>query len=230
MRKFSRVFVFGALALVLLTAACNAASGTTPTPGGTLLPLETSTLSPVGGITATVTAGSETPTAATQSVATIATSAIIGSPAASQTAGIPVTGSEIQLVQCQFCVDNIAHALLVLPDTATFSIVSPAPSTTTNGTTINTGCSTIEVNNGKQVVLCNGLEKTSLTLNICVGSNCTNLPVQLMACPVTQQNTAVPAKTQQAPATSTGGGTGNPTATPTLAASATPTPGVTSTP
>lgn len=217
MKKFSRLFLIGSLVLILLTAACGANQTAVPTLINTLPALETST--PAGAETTTTaeTATTETPATATltgsetatlsgtQSVSTQVTSDV-GSPAAgtSQTPGIPVTGADINLVDCQFCIDNMAHALLVLPDTATFQIVSSSTSTTTNatGTTINTNCSTIEVNNGQQVVLCSGLEKTPLTLNICTAANtCTNFPVQLQACPATQGSTAAPGtnKTQTAP-------------------------------
>jgi hypothetical protein len=143
----------------------------------------------------TTTAGLETPTVGnTQSVATSA----VGSPAvgASRTPVIPVTGLDIVLVECQFCVDTLAHALLVLPDTATFEVVSQSTTTTSTTTTVNTNCSTIEVNNGKQVVLCSGPEKTPITLNICTnGTTCTSFPVQLQACPLAPAGTAVPNKT-----------------------------------
>lgn len=215
-----KILLVGALILVLITAACGANRGASPTLVGTLLgPTNT----PFGGFgtgtviaaqTATAletpTPGLGTPTAgATQSVVTQVPT-IVGSPAsgASQTAVIPVTGLEIMPVECQFCVDNMAHALLVLPDTATFEVVSQSTSTTTGNTTttINTSCSTIEVNNGKQVVLCSGPEKTAINLNVCVNANngntCTNFPLQLLACPVTQPLAPapnVPNKTPKAP-------------------------------
>ena len=207
-----KLFIFGALILVLLTAACGANQGANPTLVGTTLPgIPTNT--PFGGFgTGTAEAGTvtvlETPTTlATQSVATQAPT-IVGNPAAgtSQTALIPVTGLDIMPVDCQFCVDNMAHALLVLPDTAIFEVASTTPpttTTTTNNTTtiINTNCTTIEVNNGKQVVLCSGPEKTSITLNVCInsanGNTCTNFPLNLLACSPTQQAApVVPAPTQ----------------------------------
>ena len=220
--KKKKILLLGALILVLMTAACGANRGASPTLVGTSLgPTNT----PFGGLgTGTVVAAQtgtalETPTAglgtpiagATESVATQVPS-IVGSPAAglSPTAVIPVTGLDIMPVECQFCVDNMAHALLVLPDTATFEVASQSTTTTTGNTTttVNTNCSTIEVNNGKQVVLCSGPEKTAINLNVCVnassGNTCTNFPLQLLASAVTQpvapaQN--APNKTPQAPAT-----------------------------
>lgn len=201
MKKFSRFFLFGALILVLLTAACGAEEGTvTPSypgvddPGGDDLDL---TATPFDGAEATeplATAdGAETatgdistpditvPETATQDAAT----AVPGLDA-TQTPAIPVTGVDVILVECQFCVDTWAHALLVLPDTASFEVVSTAPSNTTS-TSADTepGCSTVEVNNGKQVVLCSGPEMTPLILNICTDANsCTDFPVTLLSCPV----------------------------------------------
>lgn len=205
MRKFSRLFLCGAAILVLLTAACAAEQGT-PTLIGTSLPDE-ATSTPIGaatdttGTAETATTGTaetavETGTAAATDTADVATSTTqtAGTQAAGTgTPGIPVTG-EIVLVECQFCVDTMAHALLVLPDTATFEIVSPAPTTTTSTTSVaatTPNCTTVEVNNGRQVVLCSGPEMTPLTLNICTDVNtCTDFPIDLLACPLVAQPTA----------------------------------------
>ena len=210
-----KIFLVGALVLVLITAACGANRGATPTLVGTSLP-EIATNTPFGGlgtgtvvatdtapILETATTGLETPTPGVTAQAPT----IVGSPAVgtTPTAVIPVTGLDIMPVECQFCVDNMAHALLVLPDTATFEVISQSTSTTTGNTTttINTNCSTIEVNNGKQVVLCSGPEKTAINLNVCVNSNngntCTNYPLQLLACSVTQPLAPAPNKTPKAP-------------------------------
>ena len=214
MKKVSRVFLFGALVLVVLTAACGAEESTTPPVLATLPGAEATSTLPggvdatqtVGTETATTAATAETPTAAletptlsgTDSVSTPVTS--VGSTATrvGQTQGIPVTGLDIVLVECQFCIDTLAHALLVLPDTATFEVTAPTASAATTDT-VKTICSTIEVNNGKQVVLCSGPEKTPITLNICTDANtCTDFPVDLQPCPLTQSGTAVPNTTQEA--------------------------------
>ncbi len=237
MKKISRSFLFGSLALVLLTAACGANQNATPTLSGTSI-VETSppflglgtsvagtatsliTGTPGTATTAIATTGSETPTVSgTQSVSTQVTS--ITGATATPNAAIPVTGSEITLVDCQFCIDNLAHALLVLPDVSTFQVVSPMPTANTSNAI---SCSTIEVNNGKQVVLCSGPASTPIMLNICTSGNCTNFPVNLQACPLAQpqQATPAPGKTQAAPTSSTGGAA-SPTAT-TAASTPTPTP------
>jgi hypothetical protein len=211
MKKISKLFLFGSLFLILLTAACGANQNGTPTLSGTSI-METSTPflglgTPVAGTvtTAIATTGSEMPIAGgAQGVATQTSE--VGSTIAGATAtpnpAIPVTGSEITLVDCQFCVENLAHALLVLPDVSTFQVVSPTPSTTANNTAA-VSCSTIEVNNGKQVVLCSGPASTPVMLTICTNGSCTNFPVNLQACPLAQQPqqaaTTVPGKTKSAP-------------------------------
>ena len=235
MRKFSRLLLFGAMILVLMTAAC-AAEDTTPTLVGTSLPDE-ATSTPFGASTETTgTAETETATTSTAETAvetptvsgteTKAVSTSTTKTAGTQTAGtgtpgIPVTG-EIVLVECQFCVDTTAHALLVLPDTATFEIVSPPPTTTTSTTSVASTtpiCTTVEVNNGRQVVLCSGPEMTPLTINICTDANtCADFPVDLLACPLVAQPTVAATNTNNTPAagaTNTPGtGDTTPTATP----------------
>jgi hypothetical protein len=229
--KVSRFFVFTSLILVLLTAACAAEEGTTPTLVGTTLPAEsdltgtpfmTETVETATGDGTLVADGTATADGSPTASATDADATATGSPAAgtTPTPGIPVTGPDIVLVECQFCVDTWAHALLVLPDTATFEIVSPAPAITTSTTADTTpNCSTVEVNSGRQIVLCSGPETTPLTLNICTDVNtCTDVPINLMACPLDQQpgtgaGTAVPNQTQ-------------PAGTEDAAATSTSTPGV----
>lgn len=237
MKKFSRLFLLGAMILVLITAACTA-DETTPTLVGTSLPDE-ATSTPFGAATDTTgTAETETATTSTAetavetptvsgtdtaAVSTSTTKTAGTQPAGTGTPGIPVTG-EIVLVECQFCVDTTAHALLVLPDTATFEIVSPPPATTTSTTSVTSTspiCTTVEVNNGRQVVLCSGPEMTPLTINICTDANtCTDFPVDLLACPLVAQPTVAATNTNNTPAAgatktpATGAGTTTATATP----------------
>jgi hypothetical protein len=236
MKKMSRFLLLGAMILVLITSAC-AAQDTTPTVSGTL---ETST--PFGAATdVTETAGAETATTGTAETTvetptvsitdTAAVSTSTTQTAGTGTPGVPVTGLDILLIECQFCVDTTAHALLVLPDTATFEITSPEPTTTTSSTSAavtTPNCTTVEVNNGKQVVLCSGPEMTPITLNICTNADtCTDFPVDLLACPLaTQPTVATFTSTPEAsnPAiTNTPGGGGEATPTATLVIS-TPTP------
>ncbi len=238
MRKFSRLLLCGAAILVLLTAACAAEQGT-PTLIGTSLPEATSTpfgaSTEVSGTAETATTGTaETATVSTTDTASVSTSATQTTgtqTAGTGTPGIPVTG-EIVLVECQFCVDTMAHALLVLPDTATFEIISPPPASTTSTTSVASTaptCTTVEVNNGRQVVLCSGPEMTPLTLNICTdANNCSDFPIDLLACPLVAQATVAATTTTNntpaAGATDTPGA-GSGTATPTSPVTiSTPTP------
>ena len=99
----------------------------------------------------------------------------------SQTPSIP--GVDFVLLECQFCVDSTAHTLLVLSEDTTFEVVTPAASVATPGP--DDGCNTVDTYNGKQLVLCRAEENTSITLNICTNANnCTELAVDLQACPV----------------------------------------------
>lgn len=183
MKKFSRLFVYGALMLALLTTACAEATPTTiviPTEPGdstaSLTPLGTeATASPVetlDGTTAVETASLPAGTLVGQTPGTDTT----------QTPEVPVTGAELILLECQFCIQDAAHALLVLPDTATFETVADAAAVSTPGP--DTGCNTVDTYNGRQVILCRSQENTSINLNICTdGTNCTQLLVELQDCP-----------------------------------------------
>ena len=224
MKKISRLFLFGALAVVLLTAACAPEEGTS-TAVGTLLPDDPTSSPSPAATEGTVTAETETTsTAATETTATVDLTGT--APAATdtpqtaatdttQTPSIPVTGDLI-LLECQFCVENMAHALLVLSDVATFELT-----TTTTGT--DTGCNTVDTFNSKQVVLCRAEENTSITLNICTDGNCTELAVDLQACPVS--NTPQPGGTTNTPTAGAATETTTPLASPTTGgATSTPTP------
>lgn len=224
MSRTPRLFLFAASILVLLTAACGSEQGATPT-GFVVTPFPTGEelsgtplglTEPVGTAETTITetpviaetaiGGLETATGVVPGTAGTLTNATQPSTVdTTQTPLIPVTGPDIMLVECQFCVDTRAHALLVLPDTASFQIVSPAPSTTTS-TTADTEaqCTTVEVNNGRQVVLCSGPEMTPLTVNICTdASTCTDFPIDLLACPLSQGGAVGPTQTPGAGGTDT---------------------------
>jgi hypothetical protein len=233
MKKFSRYSLFLALFLVLLTTACGAEQGASPTPIGTLLPTNSELTNTPYGPTVTIgttptatgsglslpddtsTPGLETATVSAGGVAGTQTAAT-QAPALGSTRrpSIPVTGQDIILVECQFCVDTRAHALLVLPDTATFQITSPAPTSTTT-TDMQPTCTTVEVDNGRQVVLCSGPEMTPLVVNICTdASHCTDFPVDLLACPLTPGGSVGPAATQTPGTAGTGGAATTSTTSP----------------
>lgn len=219
MKRISRVFLFSALALAMLTAACTGQEGS-PTPAGPTLPGdETASPPPIetdtaGAGTATPLTTMETtdtalPTMETATAAPDTTQTAVGGTTA--TPGIPVTGGDVILLECQYCIEGMAHALLVLPETATFEQVADTASLSTPGP--ETGCSTVDSFGGRQVVICRGEEDTSINLNICVnGADCTQLLVELQTCP----DASLPGTTdtsEPSGATSTPGA-GVPTSTP----------------
>lgn len=219
MKQISKLFLFGMLALGLLSTACAADEREIQIL--TMTPPETST-QPVGfEVTMTAETATESSTEIATTQVTATASPVEG---ITITPAIPVTGQDIVLVECQFCVDTLAHALLVLADTATFEFVS---ATTTTTSTLPTGCSTIEVNNGKQVVLCSGPENTTISLNICTNT-CTNFPVNLLSCPVSQTNNTSAATTNILSTPEPG--TGSVTSNLTLTLEALPLPSLTPTP
>src|SRR5438093_4209413 len=132
MKKFSRIFLFCALMLILLTA-CAGQQGS-PTVVGTLPGVETATPPAVATETAgtettateaATAATTETPTGALDLTGTAATNTTeTAATNTTLTPGVPVTGGNILLLECQFCIDNVANALLVIPSTATFELTS----------------------------------------------------------------------------------------------------------
>jgi hypothetical protein len=189
MKKILCLLAFGALTLLFLTACTGTGEQGTPTAAGTTVPGD-QTVTPFGVATDTTetiptgtTPGIETP--AVDLTATIPTSTNIGGAAATgaaQTPVVPVTGADLTLLECQFCIEGMAHALLVLPDTATFQTAADTATLSTPGPDM--GCNTVDTYNGRQVVICRGQQNTSLNLNVCVdGNNCTPLLVELQSCP-----------------------------------------------
>ena len=211
MKKFSRLFLFGAFALILLTAGCAGDEGQQGTPSvvDTLQPGElTASPSPM----ATEVAG----TAETETPSTPATVEATSTPtptaAAQETPVTTVTVADIRIVECQFCIDTMAYALLDIPAIATFEIVAPAPPAA------DTVCNVADTFNDRPVILCRAPEASSITVNICTDSNtCSETIVDLQPCPVAA--TAQPGGANTATPTSSTGATA--TATPTAGASPT---------
>jgi hypothetical protein len=235
MKTISRICLFGALTLVLLTAACAGQEGS-PTAVGTIPGNEFTETPPVAETETTETAetGTASPEATLDMTATLDLSATIpagtdttqtAAADTSQTPGVPVTGVDLILLECQFCIEGMAHALLVLPDTATFETVADTASLSTPGPDM--GCNTVDTFNGKQVVICRSEENTSLNLNICTdGNNCTQLLVELQDCPDQPGTTNTP----EAGLPSNTPGSGGATNTPGVGATNTPAVGATDTP
>ena len=223
MKKISRLLYLGTLTLVLFTAACSGQGGTA-TPAGTVVPDGQTSYPPPGATDATFTAetatafpdvtetSEETSTATTDMTATATTDTTL-------TPGVPVTGADVILLECQYCIEKVAHALLVLPDTATYEVVADTTSLPTPGPDM--GCQTVDTFNGRQTVLCRGEENTSLNLNICTDrNNCTQLLVELHSCPVTNPPVATNTPGNGLPTNTPG--VGIPTDTPGAIATDTP--------
>ena len=174
MNKISRFLLFGALTLVLLTA-CTGQEGS-PTAVGTTVPADVTAIFPP--------VVSQTAEIATNAAGTVDTTATIDT----ATPGVPLTGSDVILLECQYCIQGIAHALLVLPDTASYETVADTATLSTPGPDM--GCNTVDTYQGRQVVICRAQENTSLNLNICTdGNNCQQLLVELQSCPLSQNGT-----------------------------------------
>jgi hypothetical protein len=148
MKNTSHHILVGVLTLFLLSSACAARPGPSPTSVGTILP-EGQTQAP----TSTSFTATNTPL----------------------TPIIPITGENVVEMQCQFCVNELTHAVFIFPDIAIFDVESSSPVT----------CLTAKVYNGKRVLVCNAMQLTSFNLKICSdSSNCLLFPVALQECPL----------------------------------------------
>lgn len=185
MKRLFRLILFSTLTLILL-AACTGQEGS-PTAVGTTIPGdETASPLPVGTDTTATAATDAVGTVDVDTTATVDTATLPadGTPTtdATGTPGVPVTGANLILLECQYCIEDMAHALLVLPDTATFETVVDTTAVSTPAP--DAGCHVVDLYSGRQIVLCRSAENTSLNLNICIdGNNCTPLLVELQDCP-----------------------------------------------
>ena len=147
MNLFSRRRLIGALMFLLLVTSCNLPSAQSSPGTGSPADQVIVTPRPIG----------------TRSNALV------------PTVFIPVTGSNLVSEQCQFCVNGEPHAVLIMPEQASFNIAQPM---------IGVTCLTTEVINGRRVLLCRGAQQSSFSLNVCPdGTNCSQIPVTLGVCP-----------------------------------------------
>ena len=151
MKFFPRGLTIGVLLLILFTSACNLPAQS-PTAVGTILPTgQTPTT-----IAPTLPVSTETPMTF-----------------------IPVTGSQEVILQCQFCVNDEPHAVLILPESAAFLVSEPV---------IGVNCITAQVVSDSRILFCRGAQQTIFTLNVCFdGVNCLQYPITLETCPLSQQ-------------------------------------------
>src|SRR5687768_15776878 len=110
MKKISRIFLFGVFTVILLTVACAPAGEGEPNLVGALQ--DDLTGSPTASGTA------ETTTATVETSQATATNTTL-------TPSTPGTGPEVIFLDCQYCVDTVAHAQLLIPRNATFEVISP---------------------------------------------------------------------------------------------------------
>jgi hypothetical protein len=191
MRKFLPKLAFLALTFLLVLTACGLqqptttpaeatalASNLTMLPGGTAIvvitnPEQNLTPGPGTQLAPPVAAGTGTP----QGVVTVLP----------LTPGngvqIPATGAGETQVLCQFCVDGLAHAMIILPVGATFQVLPP------NGSNVAAAqsCTAVEQINGKALLICTGGSPSTFELKVCTGDKCSQFPIKLNACPKQQQ-------------------------------------------
>jgi hypothetical protein len=147
MKLFSRLLVPSVLGLFLLGTACSL-------PGSTPIVL-----------TAVF---SETPESTSTPAAT--DTAVDESP----TLVIPITGLDVVSLQCQFCVNEEAHAVLLMSSQAFFNVADPNADVT---------CLSVQELNGRRILLCRGTQQVSFDLNVCVAEdNCLQFPITLLPC------------------------------------------------
>jgi hypothetical protein len=86
---------------------------------------------------------------------------------------IPITGENVVFMQCEFCVGEETHAVLMFPDSAYFDVDQSSPAS----------CLTADVVNGRRILICRGPQSSSFNLSICSDpSNCLQFPVALQPC------------------------------------------------
>src|SRR5512139_1504515 len=124
MNVFPPKLTIGVLILLIFASSCN-------------LPAQSQTPPPIDTLVATLQTPPTVP----------ATDTLI---AESPTAVIPVTGSLEVSMQCQFCVNDEPHAVLILPEQASFLVADPV---------VGINCITAQVVNEKRILFCRGAQQ-----------------------------------------------------------------------
>ena len=216
MKNIKRTLWLATIILMLLLNACAGSSG-----GSTVTPTQDLTSLPPTSATDT-TATADTPTAETptaKATNTTAPTQVVetATPAVSATAGV----GPVVTVMCEFCVDNAAYSVLVIPVDTTFKLPADAPPDAA------LNCFATDAPNGKQVLLCQGLRPVTFNLNVCDAANqCVDFPVVLQDCPLTfPDGSSTPSAGATATSTASAGGataTSTSAGLPTATATATP--------
>lgn len=202
MKKNRLLLLFVAVMLGVLSA-CGTPPTSTPTPVvstdvptdtevPTMEPMLTETETPMAMVTATAEMTTPTPTGVAGTV-------------------------PVQLV-CWFCIQQVPHVMVAMPQSATFTVAASS----------NVTCNSVEMIGDQQLVLCQGAKQSgsvSFDLNVCSNSNCSDRHLTAVDCSAT----AMPTETPTVTATTTGTITpaaGSASRTPTVGAgaSATSTP------
>jgi hypothetical protein len=182
-----------------------------------VLVLLASACAPVTQPGQTDTPGPGGPTASA-TVAGTESATVTGTPP-TPTAGTPQSAAVA--VVCGFCVKNNPHIGLTIPENVTFQVTAPSSGVT---------CSSVEVLEGQQVVLCHAAAPMSFTLNVCLDGHCADHVLELLDCSQLPTATPLPSLTPTATVTQTATleaaspTAGAATVTSTPAATATPTP------
>jgi hypothetical protein len=154
MKMFSRLVLSAWLGLLLFGTACSLPAQTPVVPTVTISATSENTSTPAPTVTVT----NETP-------------AVF----------IPITGMDVVSLQCQFCVKEEAHAVLLMSSQVFFNV-----SDSNTGVT----CLSAQEQNGRRILLCRGAQQTSFDLNVCVANdNCLQFPITLQACPLSGTGT-----------------------------------------
>ena len=149
MKRMSRLILIGAITLLVLSSACNVPALPASVPSATL---------PV--------AGQATSTPLSIDIVNTDTPAPV----------IPITGMDVVSLQCQFCVNEEVHAVLIMSNQAFFHVADPDTGVT---------CLSAKEMDGRRILLCRGAQNASFTLNVCVDTtNCLEFPIKLQRCPL----------------------------------------------
>ena len=181
MKKNRLLLLFVAVMLGVLSA-CGTPPTSTPTPVvPTDVPTDTEVPTTIDMTPTMEMMETETPTAmaATGDTATPTPTGVAGT--------VPV-----QLV-CWFCIQQVPHVMVAMPQSATFTVASSS----------SVSCNSVETLGDQQLVLCKGPKQSgsvSFDLNVCSNGNCADRHLAAVDCSAT----AVPTNTPTVTPTTTG--------------------------
>ncbi len=181
MKKNRLLLLFVAVLLGVLSA-CGTPPTSTPT---VTVPTEVSTDTEVP------TTIDMTPTVEMMETETPTAMAATGETATPTPTGVAGT-VPVQLI-CWFCIQQVPHVMVAMPQSATFKVASSSSVT----------CNNVEMVGDQQLVLCQGPKQSgsvSFDLNVCSNGNCSDRHLAAVDCSAT----AVPTETSTVTPTTTG--------------------------